>query len=95
MLFQLRKKNIELNDEYNKLVDEKARFEVEYQRMKEKIERFEKFEKQESESLEVLVKSVRDTSIKINVFVMIIIMTSKKLLDSSILIDEKNSNIAD
>ncbi len=45
MLFQLQKKNIELNDEYNRLVSEKARFEIEYQRMKEKIEIFEKFEK--------------------------------------------------
>ncbi len=39
MLFQLRKENIELNDEYNKMIDEKTRLEVEYLEMK-KRERF-------------------------------------------------------
>ncbi len=42
MLFQLQKENIELNDEYNKLVDEKTRFEVECQRMKQQIKKLEK-----------------------------------------------------
>ncbi len=47
MLFQLRKKNIELNDEYNKLVDEKTKLKIDYQRMKKKLE--EEIEEDESE----------------------------------------------
>ncbi len=94
MLFQLRKENIELNDEYNKLVDEKTRLKIDYQRIKKRLE--EKIEEDEFEkSRDVFVESVRDTSVKIDVSVMTIIMTSKKLSDSSIFIDEKNSNIED
>ncbi len=37
MLFQLRKKNIELNNEYNKLIKKKARFEIEYQEWKNEL----------------------------------------------------------
>ncbi len=59
-------------------------------RLEEEVEEDE-FEK----SRDVFVESVRDTSVKIDVFVMTIIMTSKKLSDSSIFIDEKNSNIED
>ncbi len=94
MLFQLRKKNIELNDEYNRSVNEKTRLKIDYQRMKKRLE--EKIEEDEFEkSCDVSVKSVRDMSVKIDVSVMTIIMTSKKLFDSSIFIDEKNSNIED
>jgi hypothetical protein len=39
MLFQLRKKNIELNDEYNKLVNEKMRLKIDYQQMKKKTKK--------------------------------------------------------
>ncbi len=94
MLFQLRKENIELNDEYNRLVDEKTRLKIDYQRMKKKLE--EKVEEDEfEESRDVFVESVRNTS---NVSASIVIsdfITSKKLLDSSIFIDEKDSNIED
>ncbi len=89
-------KNIELNDEYNKLFEKKTRLEAQYQKIKEQIDELEteeEFEKHEqSKSREVFVDSVRDTSVKIDVLVMTI-MTSKKLSDSSIFIDEKNSNI--
>ncbi len=62
--------------------------------MKKRLE--EKVEEDESEkSRDVFVESIRNTSVKIDAFVMTIIMTSKKLSDSSIFIDEKNSNIED
>jgi hypothetical protein len=93
MLFQLRKKNIELNNEYNRLVDEKARFEIEYQKMKKWVKKFEKKEKfEDRESLEVLVELVRNTSNSIvisNLFIL------KKLSDSFIFINEKDLNIED
>ncbi len=41
MLFQLRKENIELNDEYNKMFKEKTRLETQYQIMNEQIEELE------------------------------------------------------
>jgi hypothetical protein len=67
--------------------------------MKKQIEELEieeeSDEHEQLESLEMFVNAVRDTLIKIDVFVMTIIMTSKKLLDSSIFIDEKNSSIED
>jgi regulator of replication initiation timing len=94
MLFQLRKKNIELNDEYNKLVDEKTRLKVDYQRMKKRLE--EEVEEDESEkSRDVSVESVRNTSNVSNSIVVSDLIISKKLFDSSIFIDEKNSNIED
>ncbi len=43
MLFQLRKENIKLNNEYNKLI-KKTRFEIEYQRMKKRVSEFEEEE---------------------------------------------------
>ncbi len=99
MLWNFRKKNIELNDEYNKLFEKKTRLKTQYQRMKKQIEELEieeeSDEHEQLESLEMFVNAVRDTLIKIDVFVMTIIMTSKKLLDSSIFIDEKNSSIED
>jgi hypothetical protein len=67
--------------------------------MKEQIDELEIEEKSEKheqfESLEVFVDSVQDTSIKINAFVITIIMTSKNLFDSSVFIDENNSSIED
>jgi hypothetical protein len=89
LLFQLRKENIELNNEYNKLIKKKARFEVEYQKMKKRVN---KFEEEEFESLKMFIKSVRNTS---NSIVISDLIIWKKLLDSSIFIDEKNSNIED
>ncbi len=92
MLFQLRKENIELNDEYNRLVDEKTRLKVDYQRMKKRLE--EEVEEDESEeSRDVFVESVRNISNVSNSIVVSNFIISKKLLDSSIFIDEKNSNI--
>jgi regulator of replication initiation timing len=94
MLFQLRKENIELNDEYNKMIDEKTRLEVEYLEMKKRFDDFEKEEESEKheqfESLDVSIESVRNTS---NLIVISSLIISKKLFDSSILIDEKDSNI--
>ncbi len=82
-----------LNDEYNKIVDDKARYEVEYERMKKRFEEFENNDKNENvESLDVLVKSIWDASIKIDASV-IAIVTSKKLSDSFIFTDDKDSNI--
>ncbi len=92
MLFQLRKENIELNDEYNRLVDEKTRLKVDYQRMKKRLE--EKVEKDEFEkSRDVFVESVRNTSNVNDSIVISNLITSKKLFDSSIFIDEKDLNI--
>ncbi len=93
MLFQLQKENIELNNEYNKLIKKKARLEAEYQRMKKRVSEFEEeeFENHEQfESLEISIESVRNTS---NSIVISSLIISKKLFDSSIFIDEKNSNI--
>ncbi len=60
MLFQLRKENIELNDEYNKMINEKTKLEFEYLKMKKRLNDFEKkeeFEKHEqSESLNVFIE---------------------------------------
>ncbi len=92
MLFQLRKENMKLNDEYNRLVDEKTRLKVDYQRMKKRLE--EEIEEDEFEkSRDVFVELIRNIS---NVSVSIVIsdlITSKKFFDSSIFIDEKDSNI--
>ncbi len=87
-----------MNNEYNKLIKEKTRFEVEYQKLKKRIHEFEQeeFENHEQfESLEMFIESVRNTS-NLNVNDLIVIsnfITSKKLFDSFILIDEKDSNI--
>jgi predicted nuclease with TOPRIM domain len=95
MLFQLRKENIELNDEYNRIVNEKARFEIEYQRMKKRVKKFEEEKKEfeNRESLEMFVESIRNISNMSDSILISDFITSKKLLDSSIFIDEKNSNI--
>jgi hypothetical protein len=81
------------------LFEKKTRLKAQYQRMKEQIEKLEIEEESEKheqfKSREMFVDSIRDTSIKIDVLVTTIIMTSKKLFDSSIFINEKNSNIED
>ncbi len=93
ILLEMRKENVMLNDEYNKIVDDRTRYEVEYERMKKRLEEFENIDENENfESLDVLVKSVRNASIKVDAFV-IAIVTSKKLSDSFIFIDDKDSNI--
>jgi regulator of replication initiation timing len=83
---------MKLNDEYNRLVDEKTRLKVDYQRMKKRLE--EEIEEDEFEkSRDVFVELIRNIS---NVSVSIVIsdlITSKKFFDSSIFIDEKDSNI--
>jgi hypothetical protein len=90
----MRKKNVMLNDEYNKIVDDRARYEVEYERRKKRFERFKNVDENENvESLDVSVESVRDGSVKINVSVSTFIATSKMLSDSFILTDDKDSNI--
>ncbi len=93
MLFEMRKENVMLNDEYNKIVDDKAKYEVENERMKKRLEEFENVDENKNvESLDVFVESIRDISVKIDASV-ITVVTSKKLLDSFILIDDKDSNI--
>ncbi len=76
------------------MINEKTRLEVEYLEMKKRLDDFEKKEEHEKheqfESLDVSIESVRNTS---NSIVISSLIISKKLLDSSILIDEKNSNI--
>jgi ribosome-binding ATPase YchF (GTP1/OBG family) len=101
-LFKIRKKNVELNDFYNAIINEKARYEIEYERLKKRVEELENQrenvdEHENSESLDVFVKFVGNESIKVDVFVMttVSIVTLKKLSDSFILIDDKNSNIED
>jgi site-specific DNA-adenine methylase len=100
MLFEISKKNVELNNFYNAITNEKARYETEYERLKKRVEELEDLSENVNEhknvkSLDVFVKSVRDASIKIDVSLMIIVATSKKLLDSLILTDDKNLNIED
>ncbi len=41
MLIEIRKENVEINNLYNVIVNEKARYEVEYERMKKRVEEFE------------------------------------------------------
>ncbi len=102
MLIEIRKENVELNNLYNAIIDERARYEVGYERLKKRVEELEHDRDDENEnmkSLDVSVESVRDASVRVDVsaFVMttISIATSKKLSDSLILIDDKDSNIED
>jgi acetate kinase len=96
MLIEIKKENVKLNNLYNVIVDERARYEVEYERLKKRVE---ELENENVKSLDVFVESVRDASIRIDVSIFVMttidIATSKKLFDSSILIDDKNSNIED
>jgi predicted nuclease with TOPRIM domain len=41
MLIEIRKKNVEINNLYNVIVDERTRYEVEYERLKKRIEKLE------------------------------------------------------
>jgi tetrahydromethanopterin S-methyltransferase subunit G len=96
MLFEMRKENVMLNDEYNKIVSDKTRYEVEYERMKERLDELENIDENENvESFDVFVESIRDASIRVDALMTTIIntVTSKKLSDSLILIDDKDSNI--
>ncbi len=99
MLIEIRKKNVEINNFYNVIISERTRYEVEYERLKKRVEEFEQKrnndENENVESLDVSVESVRNASVKIDASVSTIINTSKKLFDSSIFIDDMNSNIED
>jgi hypothetical protein len=98
MLIGIRKENVEINNLYNVIIDERTKYEVEYEKMKKRIEELEQNrnndENENVESLNVSVESIRNASVRINVSVLVM-TTSKKLLDSSIFIDEKDSNIED
>jgi hypothetical protein len=102
MLIEIRKENVKLNNLYNVIIDERAKYEVEYERLKKRVEELRHERDNENEnmkSFDVFVESVRDASIRINVSVFVMttinIATFKKLSDSLILIDDKNSNIED
>jgi hypothetical protein len=82
-----------LNDEYNKIVNDKTQYEIKYERIKKWLEEFENIDENENvESLDAFVKLVRNASIKVDISV-ITIVTSKKLFDSLILIDDKDLKI--
>ncbi len=97
MLIEIKKKNVEINNLYNVIINEKARYEVKYETLKKRVEKFEQKrnndENENVESFDVFVESVRNALIKIDAFVSTIINASKKLFDSFVLIDDKNSNI--
>ncbi len=99
MLIEIRKKNVEINNLYNVIIDERTRYEIKYERLKKRVEELEQKrnndENENVESLDVSVESIRDASVKIDASVSTIISTSKKLFDSFIFIDDKNSNIED
>jgi hypothetical protein len=96
MLIEIKKENVEINNFYNVIINERTKYEVEYERMKKRVEELEQNrnndENENVESSNVFVESIRNTSIRVNVFVLMM-TTSKKLSDSLILIDDKNSNI--
>ncbi len=75
------------------MINKKTRFEVEYLEIKKRLEDYEEEEK--SESFEVFVELVRNILNVSDSIVILNLITSKKLFDSSIFIDEKNSNIED
>jgi hypothetical protein len=102
MLIEIRKENVKLNNLYNVIINERAKYEVEYERLKKRVEELEHERDDENEnmkSFDVFVESMRNASIRVNVSVLVMttisIATSKKLFDSFILIDDKNSNIED
>jgi predicted nucleic acid-binding protein len=99
MLIEIRKKNVKINNLYNVIIDERTRYEIEYERLKKRVEELEQErnndENENVESLDVFVESIRNASVKVDASVSTIISTSKKLFDSSILIDDKKSNIED
>ncbi len=77
------------------MFEEKTRLKAQYQRMKKRISELEieKEESEDRESFEVFVESVCNISNASDSIVVSDLIISKKLLDSSIFIDEKNSNI--
>jgi hypothetical protein len=85
------------------LIDEKTRLKVEYLEMKKQLEDYEEEEEHEDreqfESFDVFIESVRNilnSNLNISESIMISSsVTSKKLSDSLILIDEKDFNIED
>ncbi len=79
-----------MNNEYNQLIKKRTRFEVEYQRIKNQDNELKEKKSEDRESLEIFVESVRNTS---NLIAISDLIISKKLFDSSIFIDKKNSNI--
>jgi pyrimidine operon attenuation protein/uracil phosphoribosyltransferase len=96
MLIEIRKENVKLNNLYNVIVDERVKYEVAYERLKKRVE---EVENENVKSLDVSVESIRDASVRVDVSALVMttisIATSKKLSDSSILIDDKNPNIED
>jgi hypothetical protein len=99
MLIEIKKKNVEINILYNVIINERTRYEIKYEKLKKRIEEFEQKrnndENENVKSFDVFVELIRNASVKIDAFVSTIINTSKKLFDSSIFIDDKNSNIED
>ncbi len=67
--------------------------------MKKQLEDYEKEEESENheqfESLKAFIESIRNISNVSDSIVILDLITSKKLFDSSIFLDEKNSNIED
>ncbi len=98
MLIEIKKENVEINNFYNVIINERTRYEVEYEKMKKRVEEFKQNrnndENENVESLNVSVESIRNASIRVNVSAFVM-TTSKKLFDSSIFTDEKDSNIED
>jgi esterase/lipase len=92
MLIKIKKENVKLNNFYNVIVNKKAKYEIEYERLKKRVE---KLENENVKSLDVFVELIRNALVKIDVSVSTIIKTSKKLFDLFIFIDDKNSNIED
>jgi chaperonin cofactor prefoldin len=63
----MRKENVMLNDEYNKIVNDKTRYEVEYKLMKKRLDELENIDENENvESFDVFVELIRNTSSFIN-----------------------------
>ncbi len=96
MLFEMRKENVMLNDEYNKIVSDRTRYEVEYERMKKRLDELENIDENENvESLDAFIESVENALVRVDVFMTTIIniVTSKKLSDSFIFTEDKDSNI--
>ncbi len=82
MLIEIRKENVKLNNLYNVIINERTKYEVEYERLKKRVEELEQKrnndENENVESFDVSVESVRDASVKIDASVSTIISTSKK-----------------
>jgi regulator of replication initiation timing len=84
MLFEIKKEYVELNDFYNEIVNEKAKYKIENERLKKRVEELKNQcenvnEHENAESLNVFIKFVQNAFIKVDVFV-ITIVTIKSLL---------------